>query len=277
MIKTENLIKLIQAKIDTFDSLHIIQVVQDLSMDYNAKDSTKIYGIAKVTNGTIEPVPELKESTATISIQFICPVERKSYLEQVLSSTAQSVAGVVISNSTIEQGVAGVTSCTFNFPQGETYKLSTMGETYSYSFYCYFLIDESTIQSNQASLTIPSADPNNPERVIYSELQLSTVFNTQTDTYSGDEETKSIITSISKSISFTGLALAGSVMFNLLWQYLNGTVGDPISLTLSLSDTWPYTITLEDLIPTGPVIVKFVPGKAVYYSVSFIRVKNITQ
>ena len=126
------LIKMVQAQIDAVDTTKSFVIYQDLSMDYEKRNNSKINGVAKVVSGSFESIPGLYESTANMSIQFQCPVEKKSFVTETLAAVAKNVAGVVLDSTKFGDDLKGVTSLSVIFPQGQNYKIGTTGEIYSY-------------------------------------------------------------------------------------------------------------------------------------------------
>lgn len=153
-MKSENLIQYIENTLNTASTNFKYKIYDSLKMDNVVMDVNKINGIARIVSGSFEPIKGVGISAVTMAVEFIYPYERLSAVKETFELVAKNSAGVVIDNSTLEQGLTGTTGVLINYPIQGNYYNGTMGETAKSRLMCYFDINEKAVLANQVKIGI---------------------------------------------------------------------------------------------------------------------------
>lgn len=153
-MKIENLIQIVQNLLDVNAVDFEFKVYDSLKMDNVQLDVNKVNGLARITTGSIDPILNLGQSSATMVVEFIYPYERLEAVRETLLAVSQNSAGLVVPNNTLDASLTGSTGVIISYPTQGNYFNGTMGETARSRLICYFDINEKSVLSNDIKLAI---------------------------------------------------------------------------------------------------------------------------
>lgn len=308
-MQSKHLITMINNLLDGIQSIYSFQIYDELSMDYEKKDINKINGVARVTNGTFEATPGLRQSTATITVEFIHPVERLPEVKRVLTTLSANSAGVVFQNNLIDESLTGATGVNIVYPEHGTEKVTNLGETITSRIICFFVINEVNVLANECTfdimngyeeatvtsettgtyyilsdgnyvaVTLPAQYNSEEtyysvkwERIVYYKAKLSRTLNGETDDYDNYDEKMSYNQSQAINITMSVPSIRGSVINSIKRDKIRGlNINKSYNIKLTDDDG---EFVFEDMIASGNFINEFVPGSDVKIDISFVYKKK---
>jgi len=167
-MEIQYLIKMVENLLSISSAEYTFKIYDTLSAAEQIKTANSINGIAKITNGTFASTPGLYQSTVTMTIDFIHPIERLNSVKTTLTTLAENSAGYVFQNSIIDASLVGVTGVNIVYPEHGIDKINTIGESITSTIICFFTINEKNVLANECTFEIKTGTEYNLDTTVTS-------------------------------------------------------------------------------------------------------------